>query len=69
MSSSEQGMVVILLGPPGVGKGTQGVMLAEGCGTVGLSASMVSVNGAVPPPTLRTVCVGLGNSSLKFVVW
>jgi adenylate kinase len=30
-------MVVILLGPPGVGKGTQGVMLAEGCGLRHLS--------------------------------
>jgi adenylate kinase len=30
-------MVVILLGPPGVGKGTQGVLLAEGCGLRHLS--------------------------------
>jgi adenylate kinase len=30
-------MVVILLGPPGVGKGTQGVLLAERCGFTHLS--------------------------------
>jgi adenylate kinase len=35
--SSEPGIVVILLGPPGVGKGTQGVLLAERCGLEHLS--------------------------------
>jgi adenylate kinase len=32
-----EGLVVILLGPPGVGKGTQGVLLAEGTGLHHLS--------------------------------
>jgi adenylate kinase len=32
-----EGLVVILLGPPGVGKGTQGVLLAEGSGLRHLS--------------------------------
>jgi adenylate kinase len=37
VSTVGHGAVVVLLGPPGVGKGTQGVMLAEGIGLRHLS--------------------------------
>jgi adenylate kinase len=37
VSSAGQGTVVVLLGPPGVGKGTQGKLLAEGRGLRHLS--------------------------------